>query len=69
MKISTKEKILKLLDGQDYTVAKLVNRLGLSNQVIHRHLNDLQDDGQVGKKGKMPKVFYFKKNIEESRIL
>ncbi len=65
---STKEKILKLLNQRDWTVAELVNRLKLSNQVIHRHLKELQERGEVGKKGKMPKVYYFKKNNKESRI-
>jgi Fic family protein len=69
MKMSTKQKILKLLDGRDYTVAELVGVLGLSNQIIHRHLKDLYNDGEVGKKGKMPRVFYFRKNIQQSRIL
>ena len=65
---NTKEKILKLLSRRDWTVAELVNRLKLSNQIIHRHLKELQERDEVGKKGKMPKVFYFKKNSKESRI-
>ncbi len=65
---NTKEKILKLLSRRDWTVAELVNRLKLSNQIIHRHLKELQERGEVGKKGKMPKVYYFKKNNRESRV-
>ncbi len=69
MRTSTKEKILRLLSKHDYSVAELVKKLDLSNQVIHRHLKDLQKNDEIGKKGQMPKVVYFKKNIKESRIL
>ena len=64
----TKNKILKLLSQRDYTVAELVQKIKLSPQIIHRHLKDLQKINEVGKKGKMPKVFYFKKKNQESRI-
>lgn len=69
MKISTKEKILNLLGEREYRVVELVKKLDLSNQIIHRHLKDLLKIGAIGKKGKMPKVFYFKKRVGESRIL
>jgi Fic family protein len=69
MRTQTKENILKLLDKRDYTVTELADKFNLSNQMIHRHLKDLLILGEIGKKGKMPRVFYFRKRIAETKIL
>ncbi len=69
MRTQTKKRILELLGKRDWTVTELARKLGLSNQIIHRHLKDLMEAGQIGKKGKMPRVFYFKKRLAESRVL
>ena len=68
MKTTTKEKILSLLRKKDYRVADLVKQLKLSNQIIHRHLKDLLQKNQIGKKGQAPQVFYFLKNQSESKV-
>jgi len=64
MKTDTKDKILKLLSQKKYTVAELVKKLSFSNQIIHRHLKDLQEQDLVGKEGGAPKVWYFAKNTD-----
>ena len=69
MRTNTKNKILKLLEKRDQTVTEIARKLNFSNQIIHRHLKDLMVQNKIGKKGKMPKVFYFYKKQYESRIL
>lgn len=41
------------------TVSELSKKLFLSRQIIHRHINNLLEDGFISKIGKSPRVFYF----------
>ena len=59
MKTDTKQKILEYISTHDIsTVKEIVQHLGLYATVIHRHLNDLQEEGLIRKLGKAPRVFY-----------
>lgn len=58
MKTDTKKNIVKLLGKRDYSVKELVEEIGFSAQVIHRHLKDLLDKNEIEKRGRAPKVFY-----------
>ena len=70
MKTETKNKIIKLLQKSDLSVHQLSEKLNLSKQIIHRHLNDLVGKKIISKKGKAPKVSYFYLGDNfESRIL
>ena len=40
------------------SVLELTERLGISRQMIHRHLKQLVEDGMVAKIGRPPKVYY-----------
>lgn len=63
---STKEKIIKLAKNKgQVSPSGLVQKLGISRQAIHRHLNDLVEGGKLKKTGKPPKVFYKIKKDEE----
>ena len=55
----TKEKIIKLLKKADASPAFIAQKLNLSRQIIHRHLQDLEQSGLIAKKGQSPKVQYF----------
>lgn len=67
--MTTKEKIIKLIkkNGQQ-TVKELSDKLKVSPQMIHRHLNSLLEKNVIQKIGSAPIVFYtlFKKQIGES---
>ena len=57
--MKTKDKILFFLNKKEqFTVNELVNHLNMSNQYVHRVLNDLEDEGLVRKIGTTPKVLY-----------
>ncbi len=60
-----KERILELLDKYgEMPVYELAERLDISRQMLHRHLNQLIENGSVSKIGKSPRVFYKIKNIK-----
>jgi len=56
---TTKEKIIKLLKKADASPAFITQKLGLSRQIVHKHLLDLEKSGIIAKKGVPPKVQYF----------
>jgi len=56
---TAKEKIIKLLKKADASPAFIARKLNLSRQIIHRHLQDLEQSGLIAKKGVSPKVQYF----------
>lgn len=57
--MKTRDKILFFLNKKEqFTVNELVNHLNMSNQYVHRVLNDLEDEGLVRKIGTTPKVLY-----------
>lgn len=64
----TKKKIVELLVGRERSVSEMSRLLSLSNQVIHRHLNDLMESGVIDKKGRMPVVLYYLLRDAESRV-
>lgn len=59
MKSDTKNKILEIIEKREQvTVNDLVDLLGFSRQIIHRHISDLIRRGLIKKDGTPPKVFY-----------
>jgi hypoxanthine-guanine phosphoribosyltransferase len=63
----TKNKIIEIIKSREQvTVADLVDILGISRQIIHRHLVDLGGIKIVKKEGVPPKVFYSLNTIKES---
>lgn len=59
MKSDTKKRILEIIKKREQvTVNYLVDFLGFSRQIIHRHVADLVKDGLIKKDGTPPKVFY-----------
>ncbi len=57
--METKDKIIELIKkGESLSVANLARYLGLSRQIIHRHLLDLIGSGLITKKGNPPTVYY-----------
>ncbi len=67
MKTNTSQKIVDFIKKNKTTTAKeIIDFLNYSPQVIHRHLNNLMEDGKINKIGKPPKVFYsINKEIEQ----
>lgn len=59
MKSDTKNKILEIIKKREQvTINDLVDFLGFSRQIIHRHISDLTKLGLIKKEGTSPKVFY-----------
>ncbi len=59
MKTQTRKNILNYIKSQGQTTAhQLVNYFGITQAMVHRHLNKLLLDGSIKKVGKPPKVFY-----------
>lgn len=56
---SSKTKILAYIEQhQQATVKELVDVLGISKQLVHRHLKTFVEQGLLSKRGKAPKVLY-----------
>ncbi len=63
--MTSPEKIYDFIQKNAPTSVNDLLDLGLSRQMIHRHLKKLLESGKIIKKGSPPKVFYFpKKEIE-----
>jgi len=54
----TIEKIKKLLSEKQWKISELSDALGISRQIIHRHLKKLLEEGEVRKIGTPPVVYY-----------
>lgn len=58
-KIDTKTKITNFIENREQvSITQLVDFLGFSRQIIHRHIAHLIEDGSVKKQGSPPHVFY-----------
>ncbi|HMP85140.1 MAG TPA: HTH domain-containing protein [Candidatus Paceibacterota bacterium] len=59
MKNNTKDKILEIIKKREQiTINDLADFLGISRQIIHRHISYLIKKGLIEKNGTPPKVFY-----------
>ena len=58
MKKHTKDIIIDLLEKREYMPVDLQRELGVSRQIIHRHLKELCAGGYVEKIGRTPDVYY-----------
>jgi len=57
--MTTKEKILDILrEGGEMRPVDLLNEFTISQQMLHRHIKDLLQDGLIEKIGTSPRVFY-----------
>jgi DNA-binding Lrp family transcriptional regulator len=55
----TKKDIVKYITSHGVvSVKQLVDAFGISKQAMHRHLKELQDAGELIKRGSPPKVYY-----------
>lgn len=60
MKTETKQQIIKFLKKQGPAgPTAIASALGISQQMVHRHLKSLLVSGKVRKQGTSPKVLYF----------
>ncbi len=65
-----REKILDLIGEGVTSPSVLAEKLGISRQALHRHLNVLLKDNEIEKEGSVPHVKYVLVNSEkESRVL
>lgn len=58
MKKETKKKILDIIKKEVIRPKNLVDEIGLSRQMIQRHLKEMLEEGIIEKIGTSPKVFY-----------
>lgn len=68
-KIDTKTKIINFIENRErVSITQLVDFLGFSRQIVHRHLSQLINNGVLKKEGTPPKVFYSLADTEKEHI-